>query len=109
MSIYLAAKTPKIFRFSKNGAKKPPIFSIADFNHIQTFTSMKVNHSIKFRLNYFFRLFLVSVISFFYRLSRRMFFVLIQLRSFLFSSFSMCSVNFIYFTGTNSVSQTVPE
>lgn len=65
MSIYLAAKTPKIFRFSKNGAKKPPIFSIADFNHIQAFTSMKVNHSIKFRLNYFFRLFLVSVISFF--------------------------------------------
>ena len=59
MSIYLAAKTPKIFRFSKNGAKKPPIFSIADFNHIQAFTSMKVNHSIKFRLNYFFRLFLV--------------------------------------------------
>lgn len=74
MSIYLAAKTPKIFRFPKNGAKKPPIFSIADFNHIQAFTSMKVNHSIKFRLNYFFRLFLVSVISFFYRLSRHMFF-----------------------------------
>ncbi len=74
MSIYLVAKTPKIFRFSKKGAKKPPIFSIADFNHIQAFTSMKVNHSITFRLNYFFRLFLVSVISFFYRLSRHMFF-----------------------------------
>ena len=65
MSIYLAAKTPKTFQFPKKGAKKPPIFSIADFNHIQAFTSMNVNHSIKFRLNYFFRLFLVSVISFF--------------------------------------------
>lgn len=54
MSIYLAAKTPKIFRFSKNGAKKPPIFFIADFNHILAFAFMTVNHSIKLQLYHFF-------------------------------------------------------